>query len=292
MEQGDVDNMLWPNGAKIAFSLGFDLDGDTIWRNKAVKLPNGDKFIKGPSIGQFGPNKGAFRILDILDEYNIKATWFIPAIVVRDESKVVEEILKRGHEIAHHGYDHTGRYGDTLVQQQEWIERSQELFVQYAGVKALGFRTTGALLPETERWIYSDGGFIYSSAGSSGEACGYYEVEGEKTSAVNIPCRDEQTDDYVQTVFHNYPAVLEGMPRVASYESVYNNWVCEVEGAIRFGNSGSTAFHPQIAGTAGRAMMLRRFCAYLADSADVWSAPCIDIARHYKAVMEGKDDAY
>ena len=46
--------MRWHNGAKSAFALGFDMDGDTIWRNKTRCLPNGDSYIKGPSIGQYG----------------------------------------------------------------------------------------------------------------------------------------------------------------------------------------------------------------------------------------------
>lgn len=284
--------MLWPNGAKIAFNLGFDMDGDTIWKNKIKTLPNGSNYIKGPSIGQYGTKKGALRVMDILDEFGLKTTWFIPAFIVRDHADVVEEILKRGHEISNHGLDHTGYYGETFEQQKARMEQCQEIFLKYAGVKALGFRPTGALLPETEKWIYSEGGFLYASGGTSGEACGYYMVDGEKTTAVNIPCRDEQTDDYVQTVFHSYPAVLVGMPRIASYEGVYSNWIREVEGAVRFGNSGSTAFHPQIAGTPGRAMMFRRFCGYLANNPDIWNAPCLDIAKYYKSKMEGNGDAY
>lgn len=280
--------MVWPNKAKCAFSLGFDMDGDTIWRNKIRHLPNGSAYIKGPSIGQYGPRRGAQRILEILEEYDLRATWFIPADMVREYADVVEKILAKGHEIAHHGLDHTGAYGKTFAEQVERFERCQEIFLKYAGVKALGIRPTGSLLPETERWLYSDGGFVYSSAGTSGEECGWYKVEGTPTKGVNIPCRDEQTDDYVQTVLHNYPAVLEGMPRLASYDCVYQNWIREVEGAARFGNSGSTAFHPQIAGTPGRAIMLEKFCKYLAENPDVWSVPCIEIANHFKSVMEDK----
>jgi peptidoglycan/xylan/chitin deacetylase (PgdA/CDA1 family) len=73
-------NMLWPNGAKIAFNLGFDLDGDTIWRNKIKTLPNGPSYIKGPSIGQYGPKKGALRVMEILDEFGLKATWLFPPL--------------------------------------------------------------------------------------------------------------------------------------------------------------------------------------------------------------------
>lgn len=67
--------MRWHNGAKSAFALGFDMDGDTIWRNKTRCLPNGDSYIKGPSIGQYGTKKGALRVLEILEEFSLKSTW-------------------------------------------------------------------------------------------------------------------------------------------------------------------------------------------------------------------------
>ena len=156
--------MIWPNQAKSAFNLGFDLDGETIWRNKARRLPGGDSFLKGPSIGGYGPRKGAYRILEILKEFDLKATWFIPAVMIEEHQAVVEKILDGGHEISHHGYDHTGRYGNTLEQQQEYVEKSQELFLKYTGRKACGMRPTGALLPETEKWLYDGGGFLYSHA--------------------------------------------------------------------------------------------------------------------------------
>lgn len=284
--------MVWPNGAKSAFALGFDLDGDTIWRNKTKHLPNGDRYIKGRSIGQYGTKKGAYRVLDILDEFSLKSTWFIPANIVMEHPEVVDKILDKGHEIGHHGLDHTGEYGTTFEEQKERILLCQEIFQNYTGQKAVGFRPTGALLPETEQWIYSEGGFVYSSAGISGEACEWYQIDGKRTRAVNIPCRDEQMDDYVQTVFHSYPQVLVGMPRVAPYENAYYNWVREIEGMVRLGNSGSSAFHPQIAGTPGRAVIFHKFCEYLAANRDVWCTSCIEIAMYYKMIMEEKDDAH
>lgn len=281
--------MIWPNNAKCAFNLGFDLDGETIWRNKAKRLPGGDTFIKGPSIGAYGPKRGAARILEILNEFGFKATWFIPALMIEEHYEIVEKILDGGHEISHHGLDHMGRYGDTLAKQQDYIGQCQDIFLKYTGTKAYGMRPTGALLAETEQWLYDCGGFLYSSAGTSGEGKGYYYINGEATKGINVPCRDEQMDDYVQTVLHSYPAVLEGMPRIAAYDVVYANWIREVEGMIKFGNSGSSAFHPQIAGTPGRAVVLERFCQYLADNQAVWCATCIDIARYHKAALEGEN---
>ncbi len=273
--------MIWKNGAKAAFALGLDLDGRTIWRNKAHKLPGGQDFIKGVSIGDFGVKVGTPRLLDILDEYGLNATWFIPAEIVEEHPKTVQIILARGHEIAHHGYDHRGNYGNTTEEQIAYIEKCQDVFLKYTGVKAKGFRGTGSILPDTARWLYTDGGFVYESCGVSGEACTWVEVEGEKTKAVNIPCRDEMMDDYMQTVMNSYPQVLVGMPRIAPYRNPYENWMNEVKGIIRYGTAGSPAFHPQIAGTPGRAIMFERFCRYLVENSSLWCSTCIDLAEYF-----------
>lgn len=284
--------MIWPNKAKSAFALGFDMDGDTIWQNKIKMLPNGSKYLKGPSIGQYGTKKGALRILEILDEFSLKSTWFIPALIVKKHSDIVEKILDKGHEIGHHGLDHTGDYGTIFEAQKERIEYCQEIFLKYTGQKAVGIRPTGELLPETKKWLCTEGGFVYFSEGISGEFCEWYSIDGETTNTVNIPCRDEQMDDYVQTVFHSYPQVLVGMPRIAPYKNAYYNWVHEIEGMLRFGNSGSSAFHPQISGTPGRALIFRKFCEYLASNPNVWCESCKEIAKYYKVTMEEKDDAH
>ena len=282
---------IWPNGAAAAFALGFDMDGETIWRNKARSLPQGTQYLKGPSIGGYGPRRGALHILDILDRYGLRATWFVPADMIREHPATVERILCRGHEIAYHGMDHSGACGDTCEQQLAHMARCQEIFVRYTGVKAAGIRRTGSFLPETERYLYGAGGFRYCSDSARGEAFGWYTVEGRRTEAVHIPCLSEQMDDYVQTVYHSYPAVLAGMPRIAPYDCVYSDWMHEISGAVRFGASGASAFHPQISGAPGRAVILEKLCAYLSGSTEIWCATCAEIAERYRKVMGGPDEA-
>ena len=280
--------MLWKNGTKAAFAFGFDMDGATIWRNKAIKLEGGDKFIKGVSIGDYGPEVGARRILEILDEYNFKATWFVPAENIIKYSDFVGKLMEEGHEIAHHDYDHKGEYGNTFEEQIEFIEKCQDVFEKYLGVKAKGYRSTGAILkPETEEWMYSDGEFEYISGGRAGESCGYVNVNGKQTKGVIVPCRDAMMDDYMQTVFNTYPQVLVGLPRIAPYINPYRNWIRELEGMKEFGNAGSPAFHPQISGTPGRTVMFDKLCKYLADNEkEIWVTTCLDIARYYNEKQE------
>ncbi|MEG1805942.1 MAG: polysaccharide deacetylase family protein [Clostridia bacterium] len=46
------------------------------------------------------------KILDILDEYNVKSTFFIGGVWAVKEENTLNEIVKRGHELGNHGYYH------------------------------------------------------------------------------------------------------------------------------------------------------------------------------------------
>ena len=228
------------------------------------------------------------RILEILEEFGLKATWFIPAQMIEEHSKTIERYWTGGMRLP--TMDMTIRDFTVIRRSSRNILVNARIFPKVYGKPAYGMRPTGALLPETELWLYDQGGFRYSSAGTSGEGRGWYYVDEIRTKGINVPCRDEQMDDYVQTVLNSYPAVLEGMPRIAPYDVVYGNWVREVEGMIRYGNSGSSAFHPQIGGTPGRAVLLEKFCRYLADNQEIWCATCLEIADYHRRMLE--DEAH
>ncbi len=175
---------------------------------------------QGPSIGQYGTKKGALRVLEILEEFSLKSTWFIPANIVMEHPDVVEKILDLGHEIGHHGLDHTGAYGATFEEQRGAYRALPGDFLKI-------YRAQGGGLSAHGRAASGDGvdllGGRFCVLQRRNQRRGMQLVRGggEPTHAVNIPCRDEQMDDYVQTVFHSYPAVLVGMPRIAPYENAY-----------------------------------------------------------------------
>ena len=61
-----MGNLIWPEGKKCAVMFTFDVDGDTTWENGNRGLPNGEKYIKSLSVGQYGPKRCVDRILDML----------------------------------------------------------------------------------------------------------------------------------------------------------------------------------------------------------------------------------
>lgn len=67
------------------------------------------------------------KILDVLDEYGAKSTFFIGGSWADDNVDCVREIFRRGHEIASHGYFHKDHSRMSVEQNLEEIRPSVKL---------------------------------------------------------------------------------------------------------------------------------------------------------------------
>src|SRR5919204_4889402 len=54
----------------------------------------------------FGPRTGVPRLLDLLAEYDLKATFFIPGLTAERYPETVSQVLAGGHEVGHHSHTH------------------------------------------------------------------------------------------------------------------------------------------------------------------------------------------
>src|SRR5262245_12276836 len=70
----DLTPKRWPNGSRVAVGLSFDFDNET------PSLRDGQTSPALMAQGEYGARAGLPRILSLLDQYNIPATFFIPAI--------------------------------------------------------------------------------------------------------------------------------------------------------------------------------------------------------------------
>ena len=73
-----------------------------------------------------GPNYNTLKILDILKENNIKATFFLVGNMVENNPSVVKRIKEDGHTIANHTYSHKYSY-KTKDEFLDEIEKTDEL---------------------------------------------------------------------------------------------------------------------------------------------------------------------
>ena len=63
---------------------------------------------------------------NLLDRYGLSTTFFVPGLVIDQRGALMEEILQRGHEIAHHSYSHTWILNLTPEQEREEMENGIE----------------------------------------------------------------------------------------------------------------------------------------------------------------------
>ena len=112
----------WPDGFKACFQLSFDYDSNSALVRRAPLD------IVAQSRGRFAPNVAIDRILDLLDQFEIKATFFTPGWTVDNFTESCEEIMARGHEMGAHGYLHE-RLGELSWESERGVfKRSLDSF--------------------------------------------------------------------------------------------------------------------------------------------------------------------
>jgi polysaccharide deacetylase family protein (PEP-CTERM system associated) len=107
------------------------------------------------------------RILDLLDRYGIKATFFILGWVAERALELTREIHRRGHEIACHGYEHQLIFQIGPDKFREDIRRSKAILEDQCGEAVCGYRAPSYSITGKSLWaldILVEEGFNYDSS--------------------------------------------------------------------------------------------------------------------------------
>jgi len=276
------EKIQWPNQARCAVMLSFDLDGDTIWANGNRSYAGGEDFIRSTSIGDYGPKRSAPRILELLDRHRLKGTFFVPAKVVEENPELLQTIDRAGHEIGHHGYRHERFVDLTREEQKEIILHSQDIFQRVIGKKARGYRTPSGDWSRETAGLLNELGFSYSSSMRGDDRPYRTIIDGQITDFIEIAPKWD-LDDFVQFGYNIFPAEPAGQDRISGIEHVYDNFRQEFDGYYRFGLCFVLLMHPQIIGKPGRIMMLERLLQHMKSHEDIWFATGEEIAAWWRA---------
>jgi peptidoglycan-N-acetylglucosamine deacetylase len=116
--------------------LSFDVDAET------PILVEGARHAENAGVMShqaYGPLVGVPRILDLLAEYKLPATFFIPGLTAERYPDAVEQILAAGHEVGHHSYAHYSPIDQTYDAERRDFERALAALGRF-GVEPEGFR--------------------------------------------------------------------------------------------------------------------------------------------------------
>lgn len=107
------------------------------------------------------------RLLAMLDERQIKGTFFVLGWVADHVPQLVQRIASLGHEVACHGYSHELIYRQTPAVFAEETGRAKKLLEDICGVPVVGYRAASFSITPKSRWALDtliDLGFTYDSS--------------------------------------------------------------------------------------------------------------------------------
>ena len=149
----------WPGGARVAVLLSFDVDNETI------ALRFGEPTIGALSQGEYGARVALGRIVDLLDRFEIPASFFIPAISLQLNPQMADVIKRAGHhEFAVHGWIHEMNTSLSADKERELLVRAIEYLTEVAGERPVGYRAPSWNFSPHTLSIIRELGFTYESS--------------------------------------------------------------------------------------------------------------------------------
>ena len=112
-----------------------------------------------------GVNSGLKKILELLDSFNIKGTFFCTGKIAEEHPTVLEEIESKGHEIACHSLNHqrlTSMSNDEI--KRDILESKKKIEGRCRTTEIIGFRAPYLVPPKALFKILNDLDFKYDSS--------------------------------------------------------------------------------------------------------------------------------
>lgn len=275
-----LERPVWPKGKKCAVAITVNLNGELFWLQLDPSCVNMPKTL---SLGQYGMNRGLDRIIDILDNRNIKATFFTPGWIAENYTEKVKNVIDHGHEIGALGYKHENMALLNTQEQKTAIKRGIDAIKTNCGVTPTGFRSPeGELTLDTLR-AAKELGLNYSSNLCDDDRP-YKKDLGKGTEIMEIPIHWVNYD-LPYFAFNYHPAFPAGQGRIANYTGVLSNWEDEFDGCREYGLCYVLQLDPAAIGAPGRIGMLEDLLDHIQQYDDVWFATENEICNYCNGIL-------
>ncbi len=249
----------WLGGAQAICVFSFDIDAES------AILASGRRFADHAMTmthQAYGPLVGVPRILQLLKDYNLRATFFCPGFTADRYPQVVEKILEAGHELAHHSYSHRLQTSFSMDQQEADFLRALES-LQRLGAKPRGFRAPMWEATWQTPSILARHGFLYDSTLMDDDRP--YVLDVDNKQLVELPPH-WTLDDWEQYAYlpePNIGAVIESPAKVLEM------WSLELDAMRRHHSLFMLTCHPFLTGRPSRIEAMRKLIEFALAKGDV-----------------------
>jgi peptidoglycan/xylan/chitin deacetylase (PgdA/CDA1 family) len=264
----------WLGDSAALASLTFDVDAEVL---PLSADPTAARRASLMSHQSYGPRVGVPRLLALLGEYAITATFFVPGVTAERYPWLVELLLADGHEVAHHSHAHAVPSDLTPDEERADFERALEALARF-GVSPDGHRAAYLSASWQTAALVAEHGLLYDSSLMHDDRP--YVIATEAGDVVELPTH-WILDDYEQ---YGY---VEGLSDyLESPDKAFALWSSELDGMRRHGCHFVLVSHPFLTGRPSRIENLRRLVEYALAAGDVEFVSMADAARRAKADPE------
>ena len=252
----DLNPASWPGGARVAVLLSFDVDNETIW------LRTNDTNAGGLSQGEYGSRVALGRILSLLDEHEIPASFFGPAVSFSLAPKMVEMIQASGrHEIGIHGWIHENNTSLQREDEARLLRQAVERMTMLTGKRPVGYRAPSWNFSENTLSLLLELGFHYDSSLMADDRPYEILANGKPTGLVELP---------VEWILDDAPLINPKGQAYTNPREILQVFKDEFDGAYEEGTTFVLTMHPHVIGHRSRIIVLRELIDYISAKPGVW----------------------
>ena len=285
MQQERID---WPDGAKMALSLVVNVE-----EGSEMTVARGDRgmepvdelgiHIKSPirnygneSNYLYGIKAGAPRVVKLLKEYDVMASWTVAALSLENHPQIAEAIRDLGHEPVSHGWRWVHQFKMDEPQERAFIRQAVTSIEKSCGVRPYGWLSRYFHTDNTRRLLIEEG-FAYHMDDYSGDVPYWDRTSVPGRPIAIIPYQLDNNDmkmwtdpamtpdQWLSYATHNFDQIYregeEGNPRMMSL-----------------------GLHLRIIGRPGRIWALEAFLRHVRSRQHVWVTTRHAIAQHLASV--------
>lgn len=278
----------WPGNNKLALSLVFNYEEGaehSVVTDGIVETigefapPNKDVRDMGmESFYEYAQRVGIWRILKLLKESNLKATFYASALALKANPEATKAIIDGGHEICDHGYGWRELFLMTPEEEREEIRKSIVAIEEITGKRPQGFYAREPS-ENTSKIIKGFSNFIYDSD-SYADDIPYFHKD---TGILVVPYTPDANDFHFQNPINRFSNSNEFLQYLKDTFDVLHS-ESQIQPKMM-----SAGFHVRVSGRPGRFKALSEFIKYIKKYDDVWITTREEIAKFWIKKF-GKED--
>ena len=275
--------MRWPGEANIALSVVVAFEAfHTRSQYNPRPGPAGKPDQSSLSYAEYGPKTGVWRVLKLLDDEAIKASFHTSGLAAERWPLTLKEVHRRGHEIVGHGWSNDN-LGDEATPERELKDVMDTLgaIEKAVGIKPVGWSSPGSKGSDAKyEALVVDAGIEWIGDDASDDVPFVREMHGR--TVVIMPRNNFPANDLTLWLWPANPPSVYVESFKDAFDELYE------EGAAGSPKWIEIVIHCHIGARPGLTRAIRRVLHYAKQHPKVWIARRGDIARHVRELRQGR----